>query len=625
MERLAVTLRLIAGQYKSEARAAASETKNITKAQAEAGKESGKWSKAWQGLGGVVKGFIALQVGRKILEIGKASIDAASALDESINAVEKTFGTATNKITEFGNIAAATAGLSKREFHDLATVTGSLLTNMGFNADAAAQSTIRLTQRAADMASVFNTDVNEVLTAINAGLRGETEPLRRFGVMLSDSAVRAKAVEMGLAATTKEVDLNAKAQAALALIMEQSDKTAGDFVQTTDSLANAQRRSAAIAENAQARFGASLARASAGLVGFAAKALDSLAALSGDEVAQANLRMQEAIENINQVSRSGGDAFAALANGLLHLARHGDLTTAQFEALAAAAGLPMEDYQAFTDIVLAQAEAMGMDSEMIEEMRAAMEGATDSAGEMAPAVEEVTDELEDQKNAAEEAKRKLADLRTEYLRSADPIFNAVTAVGRYKEAQEKLDEVTKDRKSTEEDIALAQLAVAEAAIEAETALRNLSSEGKIDQGIRLIAEAAGFSDEQVRRLLESLDVLDGKTVESIIKVTQIGSPDDPIVRRPGGGAVPRAGGGPVYPDRIYRGGEGNRPELLFIPGDQGRVLSNSDSRALIAALSGMGGGRHSQVNITLQSTGDPRVDGQLVGATLTQVRLAEAS
>lgn len=624
MERLSVVLRLVAGQYKTEARAAASETGKITKAQAEAGAESKKWAQGWKNLGGVVKGFLAIQAGRKIIEWGRQSIQAASDLDESINAVEKTFGEASKTITDFGNIAASAAGLSKREFHDLATVTGSLLTNMGFGMQSAAQETVRLTQRAADMASVFNVDVSEVLTAINAGLRGETEPLRRFGVMLSDAAVRAKAVEMGLAGSTKEVDLNAKAQASLALIMEQSDKTAGDFVQTTDSLANAQKRAAAQAENAQARFGASLARWSAGLVSFAATALDSFGALSGDEVAKANLRMQEAIDNINEAARAGQDPLSALADSLLHLARNGELTSSQFEALATAAGLPIEKYGDFRDIVLEQAEAMGLSNELIDEMKGAFDGAASSASDMGAASEELTEELVDQADATDKAREAALKLRLEQLAAADPIFAAVSAIQRYEDAQAALEEVQKDRKATDEDLARATLDVAEAAIEVQGASDKLRS-GDIDAGIRLLADAANMADSDVRALLETLGLLDGKTVVSTVRVRMIGDPGAPIPRSPGGGNVARATGGPVSRHQMYRGGEGNRPEVLFIPGDHGRVFSNNESRALIAALSGGVGGRSSQVTINLESTGNPDTDAQLVGATVTQVRLAEAS
>lgn len=182
----------------------------------------------------------------------------ASDLGESVNAVEKVFGPASSTIKAFGREAAKNAGLSERAFNQLATSTGSLLTNMGYSQKEAADASVELAQRAADMASVFNTDVDTALSAINAGLRGEAEPLRAFGVGLSDAAVKSKALEMGLYSGKGALDANAKAAATQALIMEQTAKVAGDFADTADGAANAQRVMGAQVENLSAQLGTAL-------------------------------------------------------------------------------------------------------------------------------------------------------------------------------------------------------------------------------------------------------------------------------------------------------------------------------------------------------------------------------
>ncbi len=180
---------------------------------------------------------------------------AASDLAESANAVDKVFGDAVGTIEAFGATAAASAGLSQREFNTLATTTGALLTNMGYSTQAAADATVGLAERAADMASVFNTDVGDALEAVNAGLRGETEPLRRFGVNLTDAALKSQALTMGLYDGTGALDANARALAAEALILEQTSALQGDFAATSDSAANAQRILKADMENLSAELG----------------------------------------------------------------------------------------------------------------------------------------------------------------------------------------------------------------------------------------------------------------------------------------------------------------------------------------------------------------------------------
>lgn len=200
----------------------------------------------------------ALAIGAGLVAGAAKAVDAASDLAESSNAVSKVFEKSAGVISDFGDQAAETVGLSKREFNELATSTGSLLKNFGMSTDKAAESTVELAKRAADMASVFNTDVGTALNAVNSGLRGEAEPLRAFGVSLSDATVKAKAMELGLYSGTGALDDQAKAAATMAVIMDQTASVAGDFADTSDGAANAQRILKAEMENVTAELGSAL-------------------------------------------------------------------------------------------------------------------------------------------------------------------------------------------------------------------------------------------------------------------------------------------------------------------------------------------------------------------------------
>src|SRR5690606_13044670 len=72
------------------------------------------------------------------------------------------------------------------------------------------------------------------------------------------AAIEAKAMEMGLADVNGELSDNAKAQAALALIYDQTNKFAGDFANTSDGLANSSRILKAELKDASAELGVQL-------------------------------------------------------------------------------------------------------------------------------------------------------------------------------------------------------------------------------------------------------------------------------------------------------------------------------------------------------------------------------
>lgn len=215
---------------------------------------SHRGSRAFAALGTAAKaGFLV--AGAAVVAGAGYSIKAASDLGESVNAVEVVFGKASKQIYEFGKTSATAAGLSARAFNEAVTPIGAALQNTGLNAKEAADQAINLTQRAADMASVFNVDVSESLGAIQAGLRGELDPLEKFGVSLNEAALQGYAVKTGIAGANEELTAAQKVQARLGLIMEQTNKVQGDFANTSDGLANLTRILRARVEDLAAGFG----------------------------------------------------------------------------------------------------------------------------------------------------------------------------------------------------------------------------------------------------------------------------------------------------------------------------------------------------------------------------------
>ena len=184
-------------------------------------------------VGGIMTASLTLPI---VAGFGKM-IDAASDMEQAAGAVNTVFGQSAYIIEDFGRRSATAVGLAESDFNQLAAVTGSFLQNLGYDADSAAQETLVLTERASDMAAVFNTDVSQALQAIQSGLKGEFNPLEQFGVKINQAAINARALEMGLADATGAIDDNAKAQAALSLVMEQTDRIAGQFASESETFA----------------------------------------------------------------------------------------------------------------------------------------------------------------------------------------------------------------------------------------------------------------------------------------------------------------------------------------------------------------------------------------------------
>ena len=205
---------------------------------------------------GLAKGF-AMAGGAAALAAGfKSTITAASDLSESTNAVGVAFGEAGDDVLAFGEDSAHAFGLSKTSFNEAAVGFSAFATDVAADSGDVAGVINDLVGRSTDFASVMNLDVPEAADAFRSALSGEAEPLKRFGINISDAAVNSYALEAGLIKTGEAMTDGIKVQARYGLLMQETDKFAGDFAKTSDGLANSTRIAQAQFEDLQAELGA---------------------------------------------------------------------------------------------------------------------------------------------------------------------------------------------------------------------------------------------------------------------------------------------------------------------------------------------------------------------------------
>lgn len=237
---------------------------------------------------GVAKVAGAVFAASKAKDFVADIIGGASDLQEAASKVGVVFGPQSLGAFQAWAAGADKAiGQSKQQALGAVGTFGNLLTAMGVTTDQAGMMSLGMTSLASDLASFNNTSVDDALLALRSGLTGETEPLKRFGVNLNEATLKAKAMELGLSDGKGVLDANAKAQAAYALIMEQTSKAQGDFARTSDGLANKQRIMSAQWENAKTSLGQAFLPVATAVVGFLSdKMIPGLLAVK-DAVAEA--------------------------------------------------------------------------------------------------------------------------------------------------------------------------------------------------------------------------------------------------------------------------------------------------------------------------------------------------
>jgi hypothetical protein len=193
-----------------------------------------------------------------IAAVIKPAIDAASDFQESTSKVNVVFGRASKSIKDFAATAATSLGQSKQSVLDAAGVFGTFGKAAGLAGDDLATFTTDFVTLSTDLASFNNTTPEEAITAIGAALRGESEPLRRYGVLLNDAVLRQEAMTLGIYDGKGALTAQQKVLAAQAAIYKQTGDAQGDFLRTSDGLANSQRTLGAVLKNVQIELGTKL-------------------------------------------------------------------------------------------------------------------------------------------------------------------------------------------------------------------------------------------------------------------------------------------------------------------------------------------------------------------------------
>lgn len=223
-------------------------------------KRAGGMSGALKRAGEIAAGFLAATVISKgasslVGFLGDATQHAAD-LEQSIGGVESVFGDSAGKILEWGKTADKAAGLSKNAFNELAVPLGAMLKNSGM--EDFSDQTLILAQRAADMAATFGGPVDQALSAITAGLRGEADPLERYGVKLSAAAVEARALADSGKTSAAALTDQEKAAARVALVLDQTTVAAGKFAAEAETASGKVAIQRAAQENLAAALGTKL-------------------------------------------------------------------------------------------------------------------------------------------------------------------------------------------------------------------------------------------------------------------------------------------------------------------------------------------------------------------------------
>lgn len=173
-----------------------------------------------------------------ILAAGGAAVKMAMDAVESRNLFEVSMGKMTQAAEKWSTHLSDRLGVNRYESQKIIGTFNVMLKSMGQNEDAAFDMSKGLSQLGYDMASFFNLEPEDAFMKLQSAIAGETEPLKRLGIIVNDTTIKQWALNNGMIKQGQQLDENQKIVARYNVIMERTRDAQGDLARTLDSPAN---------------------------------------------------------------------------------------------------------------------------------------------------------------------------------------------------------------------------------------------------------------------------------------------------------------------------------------------------------------------------------------------------
>lgn len=264
----------------------------------------------------------------QLVQFGKQAVKLASDIEEVQNVVDVAFGAMAYKMEQFADTAIEQFGISELTAKQTGSSYMAMAKGMQIADETASDMALTLTGLSADMASFYNISQEEAKTALAAVFTGETETLKRYGVLITEVNLQEYARQQGIEKSINDMTQQEKVMLRYNYILNATALAQGDFVRTQDSWANQTRILSERWKQMQAEFGAAVKAITSlflpalntlidGLTSVASvarKAAENIAMLFGRTITKESGNVAQNTSDINDAADGASDSMDDFAD-----------------------------------------------------------------------------------------------------------------------------------------------------------------------------------------------------------------------------------------------------------------------------------------------------------------------
>lgn len=170
-----------------------------------------------------------------IVAAGVKAFKMASDFEQATGKLEVVFQNSSDGMKRWAEDALSTMNLSKATAIQTAADYGALFQGVGISIEKSAEWSKSLTERVADLSNFYDTTTEETISALNSIVTGTVQPMRRFGITMTEANLQQWAFAHGIRKTVREMSESEKVQLRYQFVMDKTKMAVGTTAREADS------------------------------------------------------------------------------------------------------------------------------------------------------------------------------------------------------------------------------------------------------------------------------------------------------------------------------------------------------------------------------------------------------
>lgn len=176
-----------------------------------------------------------------IIAAGGYAVKMASDMNENVNKVNVAFKSSADEVRDWSKTTLTSFGIASSSALNMAALFGDMSTSMGLSTARAKDMSTTLVGLAGDMASFKNISIEQTQTALAGIFTGETESLKRLGIVMTETNLQEYALSKGIQKKFEAMSQAEKVLLRYNYVMSVTKNSQGDFARTFEGAANQTR------------------------------------------------------------------------------------------------------------------------------------------------------------------------------------------------------------------------------------------------------------------------------------------------------------------------------------------------------------------------------------------------